>query len=175
MYDYTLIFTSIFIFILILNLLYDFFDSNTKKDLLKIILILFVLLIVFYDKYVIRVYNGPTFIPYTAFKEYIPKNANRYITVDGERADYIVYWLSQADTGSTNNKFDSFGNFSNTGLVKVINNQATLYYNEPSQYVFSNYWAFSLFNYQKFTPKCVFYRKIYKNGFISSVNITDIT
>lgn len=104
---------------------------------------------------------GQTVIPPAIFsQELVPSGANvSYVlnVPNVENGTYILYWGAQSSANKDiiqPNPKEAYGDYSNTGLIKVKDNKAILYFNCPDKYnVFNNHTIQRHIHYRIITPE----------------------
>jgi uncharacterized membrane protein YuzA (DUF378 family) len=104
-----------------------------------------------------------TVIPPSVFKPFEQQNTNTEVIVDANHAIKVIYWAANKNTGKiSDNPYDAYDNFENSGVTNVVNNKATLRFNCPELYQVGRV-------YKKTLNPHVHYRLVYKSGVISEI------
>lgn len=112
---------------------------------------------------------GETVLPHSVLDKNMKhsKNAKQLEVNAPESAIYVVYWSAlpmDKQDGETLTPGKAYGGFSNSGVSKVVNGKAIIYFDCPVNY------NVGLFNSE--LNKHVHYRFVYANGVMSDIMTT---
>lgn len=158
--------------ILIFSLFYAVYllISEDTNPIIRLICIIVIIVTIYIGM------NRNTYLPFLGYsvmppsifsQELVPTGANvRYVlnVPDAENGTLILYWGAESSKHNDivkSNPIDAYGDYSNTGLIRVKDHKATLHFNCPDKY--------TVFN-SKTLDRHIHYRIIYPhNGMMSQV------
>lgn len=113
---------------------------------------------------------GETVLPPASLKEYVVENPEKEIVVTAHGADKVVYWAAQpGDTQTNEDPWIAYGDYSNSGVVKVIDGLARLSIKCPKSYEVNKFGI-----KKQVLPKHVHYRLINSNGILSEIHTVNV-